>query len=342
MKALFYEGNGTLTLKETATPKVGGGEALVRVAFNGICGTDMLIYHDGLTRVKPPVIIGHEFSGVIEQLGDDASDFKVGDRVVAEPLMTCGTCPACVSGHYNVCTRAFKLLGADADGGIATFVKVPTNKLFKVPQNLSMQAAAFVEPLAVGVHMVRQSGLTAGQTALVVGGGPIGLIAAKVAALKGANVYISEINEFRVAKAKEFGFRVINPQETNVTEALQAVTGGNGAHVSFEATGTNFGLNDCIAATGAKGKIVIAGLPKKPPTIDAYQIVAKELTLTGSRVYRSEDFEDALALMESGQFDPKPFISRVVSLDNAVKEGFEAIDNGDPVIKILISLENEG
>jgi len=341
MKALFYEGNGTLTIKEAEVPVVGAGEALVRVSYTGICGTDMLIYHDGLARVKPPVILGHEFSGVVERLGDSASDFRIGDRVVVEPLITCGACSACASGNYNVCTKSFKLIGVDTDGGMATYVKAPVSKMFKLKANVSLRDAALVEPLAVGVHMVRQSEVKAGQTALVVGGGPIGLIAAKVAALKGANVYIFEINAFRIEKAKELGFQVVNPQETNVTEYMQSVSGGHGAHVSFEATGTNFGLSDCIDATGPKGRIVIAGLPKKPPVIDAYQIVAKELTLTGSRVYRTEDYVDALALIESGQFDAQSYISKVISLDDAVKGGFEAIDQGEPVIKILVQLDRE-
>ncbi|KIL41637.1 hypothetical protein SD70_05805 [Gordoniibacillus kamchatkensis] len=342
MKALFYEGNHTLTIGEAKQPVAGKGEALIRVAYTGICGTDMLIWHDGLARVKPPVILGHEFSGTIVQLGDANSSFGIGDRVVVEPLLTCGTCSACASGHYNVCTRSFQLIGIDTDGGMAGYVKAPIDKLFRIPAGVSLEGAAFVEPLAVGVHMVRQSGVKPGQTALVVGGGPIGLIAAKVAALQGANVWISEIHPFRIEKAKELGFRVVNPQEENIAEKMQAVSGGHGAHVAFEATGTNFGLSDCISAAGPHGRIVVAGLPRKPPVIDAYQIVAKELALAGSRVYRSEDYTDALRLLETGQFVPADYISRIVPLENAIRDGFEAIDRGDPVIKILIRMDNEG
>jgi len=340
MRALVYEGNHTLNIKEVPVPTVEADEVLIRVKYCGICGTDMLIWHDGMARVNPPVVLGHEFSGVITQVGEAVTDYKPGDRVVVEPLLTCGVCRACKMGAYNVCLR-FRLIGIDADGGMTAYVKAPARKLFKIPDNISDQAAAFVEPLAVGVHMVRQSGLQSGQTVLITGGGPIGLVAASVAKEMGARVYISEINPFRIKMAQDLGFNVINPQQENVVDRIRQETGGDGADASLEATGTSFGLADCIQGTAVKGVVVLAGLPKKVPSIDVYQIVAKELAIHGSRVYRSEDYEKALRLMADGRFDPTPFISRIVTLDNVVADGFESIDRGDPVVKILVDLSNE-
>lgn len=340
MRALIYEGNRCLVVKRAEKPDIVEGEALIRVHYAGICGTDILIWNDGLARVKPPVVLGHEFSGVIESIGSSKSPFKPGDRVVVEPLITCGTCKACTSGEYNVCT-SLKLIGIDTDGGMAKYVKVPEDKLFRIPSTMSFEEAAFIEPLAVGVHMVKQSGVKPGQTALVVGGGPIGLITATVAQIEGAEVYISEVNRFRIDKAREFGFRVINPQEENIGEKLRSLTNGEGADVSFEATGTEYGLADCIEATCVKGTVVIAGLPKKPPVVDVYKIVAKELSVVGSRVYKSDDYEKAIHYIETRQFKPYDFISRILSLDEAIPNGFEAIQRGEPVIKILIRMENE-
>ncbi|TBL73276.1 zinc-dependent alcohol dehydrogenase [Paenibacillus thalictri] len=342
MKALVYEGSGRLALAEREVPTIGEDEVLIRVSHVGICGTDMLVAHDGLARVKPPVVLGHEFSGYVERVGNPASSLQPGDRVVVEPLVTCGSCSACASGSYNVCA-AFKLIGVDVDGAMAPYVKVPEKTVYRIQDATAMEDAAFVEPLAVGVHMVRMSGLQARQTAMIAGGGPIGLIAAKVAQLKGADVYVSEVNPFRIEFAKALGFSLMNPQEQNVAQALKAATGGYGAHVTFEATGTNHGWNDCIEAAGTHGTVLIAGLPKKPPTIDGYQLVAKELKVVGSRVYTAEDYREAIRLIEDGLFRPQHYISKTIPLDEAIEHGFQAIDRGEPVMKILIQMNpNEG
>jgi len=321
-------------------PVINSGEVLIRVAYTGICGSDLLIWNGGYPRVKPPVTIGHEFSGVIEAVEGDVSALKPGDRVVVEPLMTCGQCAACTSGEYNLC-RKLGLIGIDTDGGMAQYVKASADKVIRIPDSVTLADAALVEPLAVGVHMVEQSGLQQGQTALVVGGGPIGLIAASIAKLRGAKVYISEINPFRIAKATELGFEVINPQETNVVEFIRSVTEDDGAHVSFEVTGTSFGLTDCIEAAGTKGTVLIAGMAKKHATVDTYKILAKELNVIGSRVYKIEDFHKALQLIESGQFAPSKFVSLTLTLDQVVEDGFVATENGAPVVKIIVDLQKE-
>lgn len=341
MQTVVYEGKGNLAIKEKQLPVLEKGEALIRVSHVGICGTDILVWHGGLERVQPPVVLGHEFSGVIEKISDDQYSFQEGDRVVAEPLITCQSCLACRTGFYNVCT-SLKLIGVDTDGGMAKYVKVPVNKLFKLKPTTSMQEAAFVEPLAVGVHMVNQANLQAGQKALIIGGGPIGLITASVAKLKGAEVYISEINRFRIKKAQEFGFATINPSNENLVEKIKEVTQGEGAHVTFEVTGTGKGAADMIENTCVRGTAVVAGLQKKPPVIDLYQVVAKELNLVGSRVYTKTDFEIALDLIESGKFNPKKMISKIIPLGETITEGFEAIEKGEPVLKILVNMENEG
>ncbi|MFD0959876.1 zinc-dependent alcohol dehydrogenase [Paenibacillus chungangensis] len=340
MRGLVYEGNKILTARELPVPEIGAGEVLIRVAYTGICGSDLLIWNGGYPRVKPPVTIGHEFSGVIEAVADRNGSLKPGDRVVVEPLLTCGECFACRSGEYNLC-RSLGLIGIDVNGGMAHYVKAAADKVIRIPDTVSLKDASFVEPLAVGVHMVNQAAVRAGQTVLVAGGGPIGLIAASIARLRGADVYISEINPFRIEKAKAFGFHVINPQESNVVETIRAVTDGDGAHVALEVTGTPFGLTDCIEAAGTKGTVLIAGMAKKQPMVDTYKILAKELHVVGSRVYKKEDFHEALRLIESGQFVPGPFVSRVVTLDNAVEDGFVATEAGAPVVKILVELERE-
>lgn len=340
MRALVYEGDKTLSIKNKRIPKIGKGECLIRVAYAGICGSDLLLWNGGYPRVKPPLTIGHEFSGIIEQVGDPSSSLVKGDRVVVEPLITCNQCDSCKKGNYNICDK-LNLIGIDKDGGMAKYVVASEHQIYKIPSNVSMIDAAFTEPLAVGVHMVRMSKLQKGQTALFIGGGPVGLIAASIAKIKGAKVYVSEVNPYRLEKAKELGFEVINPQETNIVSFIQSVTDGIGADVTFEVTGSNFGLTDCMETVKPKGVVLIAGMASKKHEIDTYKIIQKEIEITGSRVYTGQDFTEALQLMEEKLFLPEEFITRFVTLDNVVKDGFESIEKGDPVLKILVNLEAE-
>jgi 2-desacetyl-2-hydroxyethyl bacteriochlorophyllide A dehydrogenase len=335
MKSLVYEGNHTLAWKETDIPSIAPGEVLIRTAYTGICGTDLLIWHDKHIRVRPPVILGHEFSGYIERAGSPDSPFKPGDRVIVEPLLSCGRCKGCLQGDYNLCT-AIKLIGIDVDGSMTQFVKSPENKLIRIPDRVSMQDAAFVEPLAVAVHMIRQAGGVKGnETVLVAGAGPIGLIAAALARMHGAKVLISEIMPYRIGKAKELGFEVIDAQQP-VGDCVRNVTDGRGADVAFEATGVPAAFAGCVDAVGVKGRVVIVGLPKSLHSLDTNQVVAKELSITGSRVYTRADFEEALRLIEDGRIRPRDFISKTIPLDEAIESGFEAIERGEPAIKIML------
>jgi (R,R)-butanediol dehydrogenase / meso-butanediol dehydrogenase / diacetyl reductase len=340
MKALYYVGPNKLGIKKQSIPAIRPGEVLIKVAFTGICGTDMLAYHGGMpTRVKPSVILGHEFSGTIQKV-TAGSQFQVGEQVTVEPLITCGECPGCKSGEYNLC-RVLNLIGIDSDGGMAQYISVPETKVYRLGPSISMETGALIEPLAVCVHLLNKGKVTANQTVLIVGGGPIGLITALVARQKGAEVIISEINPFRIQMGREMGFVVINPSEHDFQDKIKDRTNGRGADVSVEATGTNIGLVSCIEGTCVQGTVVIAGLPKKNADFDTYRIIAKELNLVGTRVYKQEDYIEAIELLNQKKIDLEPIISRVVALEDAIEKGFEAIDRGEDVIKILISIPDE-
>ncbi|WP_174733226.1 zinc-dependent alcohol dehydrogenase [Mesobacillus harenae] len=339
MKALSYTGPNQLAVKERNIPEIQAGEVLIKVAYAGICGTDMLAFHGGMdNRVKPPVIFGHEFSGTIEQAHEGSLLLK-GDRVTVEPLITCGECHGCQTGEYNLCT-SLNLIGIDSDGAMADFIKVPELNVYKLGEQMSMEAGALIEPLAVCVHLIKKGNITTGQTVLIVGGGPIGLITALAAKLKGAHVIISEINPFRIGVAQKYGFDVIKGDQ-NFLEQINEKTNRRGADVSIEATGTNIGLVSCIEGTGIKGTVVIAGLPKKKADFDIYRIIAKELTLVGTRVYNRDDYLEAIEMINAEKIDLEPLISRVVSLGKAIEQGFAAIDEGEDIIKVLISLNQK-
>lgn len=341
MKALCCIGPNELSVEEKSIPEIGPGEVLIKVAYCGICGTDMLAYHGGMTkRIKPSVILGHEFSGTIHAVSE-GSRFQAGDRVTVEPITSCGECDSCRKGDYNLCTVAFNLIGIDSDGGFAEYIKVPESKVYRLGEGITMQLGALVEPLAVCVHALEKGHVAAGQTVLIVGGGPIGLITALAAQQRGANVLISEINPYRIETAQKLGFDVINPAEEDFLARISERTKGSGFDVSIEATGTNNGVVSCIEATRTKGTVVIAGLPKKNADFDVYRIIAKELQLVGTRVYTREDYDQAIELLQSGKLDLSTLISKVVPLEKAIDEGFKAIDNGEHSIKILISISGD-
>ncbi|ALX47570.1 zinc-dependent alcohol dehydrogenase [Lentibacillus amyloliquefaciens] len=339
MKALVYDGTKDLKLQEAPIPELQNDEVLIKVAYVGICGSDLVAWNGNYPRVTPPVTLGHEFSGVVEKVGSKVTKFNIGDPVVAEPLLSCGKCEACENGHYNQCGN-LRLIGIDMDGGMADYVAVNEKQLFRIPSNVTLSAAALVEPLSVGVHMVKKSGVKPNQNVLIVGGGPIGLIAALVVRTYGANVYISEINPFRLEKAKELGFHTINPKEKSLEEQVVSLTDNKLFDLSFEVTGSLGGLNDCILSTKAGGIVVIAGVTQKSE-VNIYEVIKRELNLVGTRVYTSDDYETALKLMEQKEFNAEDLITKQVSLENTQEEGFKAIEKGDPLVKVLINIENE-
>jgi len=340
MKALVYQERGHISLRDVPSPRAGHGEVLVRVAFTGICGTDLLIWHDKHSRARPPVTLGHEFSGVIDA-APEASAFSPGDRVVVEPLLTCGECAACTSGSYNACAR-LRLIGIDTDGSLADLVAVPEHRVIRIPDSLDLRDAAFAEPLAVVCHLLRRiGGVTQGDWVFITGGGPIGLLAGSLALARQARVIVSELNPHRKERARELGFKIVDPSIDDIPARVSELTGGVGAQVALEASGVAAGLSACIAASGIRARIGVVGLPKTVAAIDSNQVIAKELTLIGSRVYTAVDFGEAVDLLVRRVIEPADHISHVINLDEVITKGFEAIDRGDPVLKVLVDQRNE-
>ncbi len=338
MKALVYHGKDSLALEEMEAPKISEGEALIKVHYAGICGSDLNIWHGALSRIVPPVILGHEFCGEIAELkGQTKGDLKVGDRVVVEPLINCGVCLPCRMGLYHVC-RCLKLIGVDVHGGFAPYVKAPFQRIYKLAPGASMELAALTEPTAVATHMVRRSGTQVGDFVVVLGGGPIGLLVAQVARACGAsNIHISEINDFRLDLAKQLGFPVINPQKTDAVQAVLDMTRGEGADVVFEEIGLPEAAAQMIPMARVRGRILMGGIYKKPAPLDLQNVAIKEIEIVGSRVYDFRDFQAALDMLNDGRVKGAPLISKKIQLDQIIEEGFNVIQAGGQVMKILVS-----
>lgn len=337
MKALVYHGKESIALEEMELPKLQEGEALIKVHYAGICGSDLNIWHGALSRIIPPVILGHEFCGeIVEVKGQAKGDLKVGDPVAVEPLINCGICLPCRMGLYHVC-RCLKLIGVDVHGGFAPYVKAPFPRIYKLAPGASMELAALTEPTAVATHMVRRSGVQVGDFVVVLGGGPIGLLVAQVARAVGASrVYISEINEFRLNLAQELGFGVINPQKADAIQAVLDMTGGEGADVVFEEIGLQEAAAQMVAMTRVRGRILMGGIYKKPAPVDLQNVAIKEIEMVGSRVYDFRDFQAALDLLNDGRVKATPLISKKIKLEQIIEEGFNVIQAGGQVMKILV------
>lgn len=337
MTAAFYRGNKTFAVEETQRAVPGAGEATIRVAYCGICGTDMHVFHGNMdARVGDNRVIGHEMSGVIDSVGDGVTGFTAGQKVVVRPLDPCGDCPACNAGHQHICHK-LKFLGLDTHGAMQEFWTVPAHTLHVLPDDLRLDHAALIEPVAVACHDVRMSGLKEGEDVVVIGGGPIGLLVAMVARDAGGKVTISEVNEKRLAIAEKLGFETVNPIKADLVASITEKTGGKGADVVFEVSGTQPGVDAMTAVAATRGRIVMVAIHAKKPAVDMFQFFWRELQLIGARVYEPEDYEKAINVIASGGVDADTVITDVSPLAD-IQSAFESLDTSPDAMKSLIKV----
>ncbi|WP_077620976.1 zinc-dependent alcohol dehydrogenase [Bacillus sinesaloumensis] len=334
MKAGQFFSGKDVRIKQVQKPIPKQNEALIKVASAGICGTDMMIYLGKHPRAKAPLTMGHEFSGIIESI-NGTSEFSVGDRVVIEPTISCGKCPACEIGQTHVC-QELKLIGIDMDGGFAEYVTVPINRLHKVPNEISLSTAALAEPLAVAVHTVRRSSLKIGENVAILGAGPIGLLIGMVAKLSGAkHVFISDISSYRLEKAKELGLHPINAAEKNVVDEILSYTNGKLIDTVFEVAGNQTTLEQTVKLIKTQGEIVVVSVYKNKPMIDLASMHFNEISLTTTRCYSREDFKTAIDIMADGKIDITSVISHQLKIEE-IEKGFSLMGEPDKSLKILI------
>ena len=332
MKAALWTGTEQVEVRQIARPEPGPGEALIKVGFGGICGTDLMIYLGKHPRAKAPLVMCHEFSGTIVAADGDA--FAPGTPVAINPLLTCGTCWACTHGLPHVCAT-LGLVGIDRDGGFAEYVSTPLHTVKPVPAHVSLKTAALIEPLAVAVHAVRVSNLKVGDTTATLGAGPVGIMTALVARQAGARVIVSEASPRRIAVARELGFEVIDVKEASAAEAILDATNGVGIPVVFETAGVQATLNDATRVARIGGQILQVGMPKTPPTIDMTPLLFHEVSRTPIRVYRDEDVELAIDLAASGALDLDKVVTHTLPLEG-LAEAMEIAHAASDACKILI------
>ena len=340
MRAAFYEGAGRIRVGACVPAAPREGEVQIQVSHCGICGTDLHIFHGKMDhRVTLPQVIGHEMSGVIVALGAGVESWTIGDRVTVRPLDFCGACPACLAGHSHICQK-LKFIGIDTPGAMQGLWTVPAHTLHRLPEHLSFALGALIEPLAVACHDVRLGEVQTGEYVVVQGGGPIGALVALVAKQTGGRVLLSEVNPFRLKLAGEFGLETINPRETDLVEFVAAHTGGAGADVVFEVSGTAVGAEIMTKLPRTRGRIVVVAIYSEAPKVDLFKFFWRELKMIGARVYEAQDFERAIALAASGQLPLERLITTVLPLEG-LETGFRQMESGGEAMKILIQCSNE-
>lgn len=338
MAGVFYVGNKQMEYRDTRYHPPGSSEVAIDVAFCGICGTDVHIFNGKMDdRVVIPQVIGHEMSGTVQGVGENVSQWKKGDRVVVRPLAPCNNCPACSRGHEHICLN-LSFLGIDTPGALQSNWVVPENTLHKVPDELDLKTAALAEPLSVACHDVRLGEVQPGEKAVVIGGGPIGMLIAMVCNEVGAKVLVVEINPARVRLAKQLGFDAINPNNENAEKWVNNWTKGAGADVVFEVSGSSEGAMMMTDLVRTRGRIIVVSIFTFTPKVDLFKVLWREMKMQGTRVYEPQDFERALRLLS---IKPKLFrsiISKTVSLQKSPKL-FQEIDEGPEYMKILVDIQ---
>ena len=348
MKAAILYGDRDIRPGHSPEPHIGPDDVLVACRYAGICGTDLHIYRGEFKdRVKYPATLGHEFGGVIEKVGDQVQGFKIGDRVVVDPILSCHRCTACLSGHINAC-RTLKLLGIDLNGGFGQHVAVPSDRLFALPDDLPMVYAPMVELYSIGHHVLNRGQVQPGETVAVLGAGKVGLSVLDVLCHSaGASMTIcTDIHPFRVQMAQRLGADyAINVTQEDPVERVMEITKGVGVDCVIETIGHYHSVEgqDAPMAQAVQmirngGRIVTVGLGEQWSAVHFKTFVIKEAQLIASRVTLGE-FPRAIRLLARGLLHPELLITDQMSIGD-VTTAFEQLDREEPeTLKIVLNVQ---
>lgn len=318
MKASRFLGNKTFAVADLPTPHAGPGELVLRNQVCGVCGTDVHIYHGepGSADVNPPVVLGHEYSGEVVEVGEGVTGFAVGDHVTVDPNIYCGHCAYCQNGKKQLCP-SMEAIGVTRDGGFAQYSRIPASQAFKLEPTVPWEAAAMAEPLACCLHGIDLAGIQVGDKVCVVGGGAIGLLMVQLAKLSGASqIVLSEPNEKRRQVGLQLGANAaLDPTRPDAQEAFAQVLGG-GANVVIECVGNVPAVKSAFQFAGKGATVLLFSVPKVDATFDLplFDVYKKELTIKGSFV-NPDTHDRAVRLINSGKVDFSSIITHRFTLD---------------------------
>lgn len=337
MKAAIWYGGKDVRIEEVPEPDLRPDDVLVRVKAVGICGSDLHAYEGISKRRVPPLVMGHEIAGEIAEIGRDVKEFQRKDRVIVQPVLRCGECEQCRSGNENIC-RNMRLLGLHVPGGFAEYIAVPARNCYEMPDSLVFEKACLTEPLSVAVHVVNNAPIRVNDTVLIVGAGIVGSMITQVARLRTpGRIIVTDILDSRLNLARKLGADVtINAREKDVPEEILKMTEGKGADASIEVVGIQTTIQQAVASVKKGATIVAVGLLEKNLEIDMMKLVSSELRLQGSYTYSDYDFRSGIRLMAEDRVNLQPYLTRIFTLEDALKGFEEMATNKEIVLKAIL------
>ncbi len=340
MRAAVFRGRGLLSIEEVPRPDPPvGDEVQVRVTRGAVCGTDSAEWDHGPLLTIPPVILGHEFTGIVDSVGPAVTGFSPGDRVVAGAGVSCGECEWCHSGRTNLCS-SYQTLGLHVDGGLADYVNAPASTLMLVPNDVSDDEAALAQPQSVAMHAVRRSGAGPDDVCVVLGAGGIGAFIISAARARGVRQLIAmDIDEERLETAAKLGAtKTVNVSDVDLVDAIRAATSPDGPHVIIEATGAPHAPAASFEAVRKGGRVLLVGLQGAPREIDLFSLTVREVEVTTTLAHVfDEDLADSLEVLRTTDlFDV--VVDKVIALDELVDEAIKPMAERRAKGKIVVDL----
>jgi L-iditol 2-dehydrogenase len=337
MKAAVWHGGKDVRIEEVPDPRVNTDEVLVRVKSAGICGSDVHAFEGKSKRRVPPLVLGHEFSGVVTDIGTGVLGFRNGDRVVVEPIMSCGTCEPCHNGRTNICMQ-IRFIGLHIPGAFAEYIAVPARNCYKLPDSVSFDEATFVEPLSVATHAVNMTPTKVGDNLLIIGSGVIGLMILQVARHRvGGKVFVTDLIDHKLDLAKRLGAdATIHSGRDDLSNRVRELTNGKGVDAVIEAVGVQDTLQQALTAVKKGGAVTITGLLQQIMQVDIMKLVTSEITIRGDYCYTSAEFKASLDLLATGIVQLKPLMTHSFALSN-IADAVDVLTEGkEQHIKILL------
>lgn len=347
-----FHGPGDIRVEQVEEPKCRKGQVKMRPAYVGICGSDLHEFTSGpilipktphkITGCTHPATLGHEFGGIIEEVGEGVTNVSPGQRAVVRPTIFDRTCSACQQGLYHCCENIGFIGLSGYGGGMSQKIVAPAGHFYLLPDNISLETASLIEPLAVSWHAVNSSPFKKGDNALIVGGGPIGLGVVQALKLRGAGqIIVAELMDNRKQFCTEYGATaILDPSKVDVAKSVRELTGGIGADVVFDTAGVEKALSGAIAAVRAQGTIVNLAVWEGNPSLPVNELMYKEVQYMGAALYDEQSFLDVIRALSTGNLRPEKMITAKIPLRNVVDQGFRALlDHRDKHCKILVDAQ---